>query len=137
MIVSDGKSVRVVTEFNCFSLEIIWEFDSFVYTFALLSFTFFFFFDTLSSPEKISYIVYILDRKKGVFYFRKKKKKKKNNHTLDIVERNKNKGIRSREIGSSLEGIIRLATGQLVPGTLLLADVFISCPTMERTAWNN
>lgn len=77
MIVSDGKSVRVVTEFNCFSLEIIWEFDSFVYTFALLSFTFFFFFDTLSSPEKISYIVYILDRKKGVFYFRKKKKRRR------------------------------------------------------------
>lgn len=53
MIVSDGKSVRVVTEFNWFSLEIIWEFDSFVYTFALLSFIFLFFFDPLSSPEKI------------------------------------------------------------------------------------
>lgn len=81
-----------------------------------------------------------------MFYFRKKRKKGKNNRTLDNVGRNKNKGIlvrsfvRSleREIGSSLEGIIRLATGQLVLGTLLLAGVFISWPDNgERTAWND
>lgn len=69
----------MVTEFNWFSLEIIWEFDSFVYTFALLSFTFFLFFHT--SPEKIlgnTVYIYIyvqkLDRKKERFIIEKKKK---------------------------------------------------------------
>lgn len=68
----------MVTEFNWFSLEIIWEFDSFVYTFALLSFTFFLFFHT--SPEKIPEIPYIYIymyknyRKKERFIIEKKKK---------------------------------------------------------------
>lgn len=86
----------MVTEFNWFSLEIIWEFDSFVYTFALLSFTFFLFFHT--SPEKIPEIPYIYIyiciktiEKRSALSSKKRRK------TLDIVERNKNKGIRSLE----------------------------------------
>lgn len=67
----------MVTEFNWFSLEIIWEFDSFVYTFALLSFTFFLFFHT--SPEKIlgnTVYIYMYKnyRKKERFIIEKKKK---------------------------------------------------------------
>lgn len=71
----------MVTEFNWFSLEIIWEFDSFVYIFALLSFFLFSFF-SIRPPKKYSEIPYIyiyiyvqkLDRKKERFIIEKKKK---------------------------------------------------------------
>lgn len=81
MIAQDRKSVRVVTEFNWFSLEIIWEFDSFVYTFASLSFTFFSI--RLSPSEKIprKYIVCInWIRKRSVLFSKKEKKRKKQSH---------------------------------------------------------
>lgn len=91
--------------------------------------------------------MYKLDTKKECFIFEKREKKEKTiarSITLDVIRTKVYWFVRSfvrwreREIGSSLEGIIRLATGQLVLGTLLLAGVFISWPDNgERTAWND